>query len=651
MQTSRAIAQPPAAPESVWVVDDDQTALLLAQSILEKAGFVVQTFSSASDALALARATLPDIIVVDVMMPRMNGFEFCASLRALPGGASVPLLMATSLDDPDSIHRAYEAGATDFTSKPLNWAFEIHRLRYMLRSASMARQLQLREQETRLAKDDWEQTFNSIPDAVTVLGSGGMILRSNKAASALFSRTHPSLIGQNCCQLFHDHAPSSPGCPISAAQHSNRPASAEIDSPALGRSFEVVVSPITDPSGRVTRLVHVARDLTGRKQLEANLRQAQKMEAIGTLAGGIAHDFNNLLTVIKGNAEMLLTGGPAPGSPAEEARDILQAASRGASLARQLLIFSRKGGADTRRQHVDIQAAVQSLLKMLVHVLPKSVALAPRFAPDLLPAWAAPSQIEQVLMNLAINAAHAMPGGGVLSIEASNARLDGAFCQDHPKLQPGDYVVLSVSDTGCGMDKATLERIYEPFFTTKQPGQGTGLGLSVVFGIVQEHEGHITCQSQPGAGTVFRVYLPAVPAASEPAAPAASAQPRQPRGSGTILLADDEPAICSLIESYLAASGYTTLSAASGQAAFALYSTTIPRPQAVVLDLGMANGSGWDCLEELRQFDPRARVLVATGYALDSVEERALALGAAGFLRKPFSLEALSAKLRQILQA
>jgi signal transduction histidine kinase/DNA-binding response OmpR family regulator len=639
----------PRSQKTVWVIDDDETTLLLAEESLAAAGFRILTFANATSALAAAQAKMPDIIVVDVIMPGMDGFEFCTRLRRLAQGDFVPILVTTSLDDTVSIDKAYEAGATNFATKPLNWAVEIYRLDYMLRSANTARDLAQKEQETRLAKEDWERTFDSISDVVAVLDVDLNILRVNRAATKWLGRPSEAILGRPCHELYHCVAQRCPDCPALRAKATNLPASAEIQCGPAGKLFEITVSPVTDLRGQMTHLVHVGRDLSEKRLLEAELRQAQKMEAIGTLAGGIAHDFNNLLTVIQCCSEMLIGEEAAAGRRREDLETILETTKRGSALTQQLLIFSRKKSNSSQKRLLNLNVVLKNISRMLEKGLPKTVSQQYRLAPDLPQINADSGQLEQVVMNLAVNASHAMPAGGTLTIETRHVHLEPESTHKLPNTEPGDYVLLTVSDTGHGMDKQTQERIYEPFFSTKEVGVGTGLGLSVVFGIVREHNGQISCSSEVGVGTTFRIFFPiAGQRAAEPAPIAAEAQ-ATPGGSETILIVDDEASIRSLLGRHLTRLGYTVITAADGEIASRRYVEASSHPHAVILDLGMPKMSGWECLKKLRSLDPQAKVLVASGYGGTDLDSRALAQGALAFLHKPYNLANISRKLREIL--
>jgi signal transduction histidine kinase/CheY-like chemotaxis protein len=462
-----------------------------------------------------------------------------------------------------------------------------------------------------------------------------------------------AIVGRLCHELFNPGGGPCPGCPVPRVLDTNQSATAEIKCGSAGSLFEITVSPVTNPQGQITHFVHIARDLREKKELEAELRHAQKMEAVGTLAGGIAHDFNNLLTVVLSCAEMIVTDEAEAGRHNENLEPIVEAAKRGAQLTKQLLLFSRKQSPFNQKRPLDLNEVLKNIMQMLEKGLSKSVSQHYRLAADLQPINADAGQLEQIVMNLAVNAAHAMPAGGTLTIETQNLHLDlqPAAGQAPPGLEPGDYVLLSVSDTGSGMDQTTLAHIYEPFFTTKNVGQGSGLGLAVVFGIVREHQGQISCHSELAAGTTFRIYFPAVRQPAGEAQPAPAKPSVLPGGSETILVVDDEASIRALLGRHLTRQGYAVITAADGEIALRQYTQASRRPQAVILDLGMPNMSGWECLEKLRDLDPLVRVLVASGYGVADLETNALKAGASAFLGKPYNLALISRKLREILDS
>jgi PAS domain S-box-containing protein len=413
------------------------------------------------------------------------------------------------------------------------------------------------------------------------------------------------------------------------------------------------ISPIVDEQGRTTHYLAVKEDVTQRKKDEEDLRraqdqllQSQKLEAVGRLAGGIAHDFNNLLGVIIGHGE-LAQRAAGPGDPSWRRLDqILGAARRAAELTRQLLAFSRRQVLQPRI--LDLNAEVAETEKMLRRLIGEDVELVTRLDPALGRVRADPGQIGQVLMNLAVNARDAMPRGGVLRIETSNVDVDEAYAQDHAPLEPGPYVQLVVADNGTGMDEAVREHLFEPFFTTKPEGQGSGLGLSTVYGIVKQSGGYVWVDSEPGRGTTFTVQLPRQEGAPDAEPPSAIAAPAG--GPETILLVEDQENLRSLIGEVLEDAGYEVLSAAGGPAALAL-SESHPGPIHLLLsDVVMPGMSGRELEEALRGRRPETRTLFISGYSNDVIARSGDPQNVV-LLEKPFSRTSLLQRVRETLSA
>ncbi len=381
------------------------------------------------------------------------------------------------------------------------------------------------------------------------------------------------------------------------------------------------------------------------RRLEEQFRQAQKMEAIGTLAGGIAHDFNNLLTVIAGYTEILLGQYPAGDANAELVTEIQNAGNRAAALTRQLLAFSRQQVLEMKV--LDLNAVVASTEKMLRRVIGEDVLLTAVPAPDLGRIKADAGQLEQIIMNLAINARDAMPQGGKLTLETAQVELDETYAQGHLEVKPGRYAMLAVSDTGCGMDEATRKRIFEPFFTTKGLGQGTGLGLATVFGIVKQCGGHIWVYSEPGQGTTFKLYFPSIEAhaTQEQARPAQAAH----HGVETILLVEDEAAVRTVTLLTLRGMGYTVLEACDGPEAIAICER-YPNPiDLLISDVVMPGMGGGKVAQAVVALRPNIKVLYLSGYTDDAVVRHGILQERVAFLQKPFSPKSLGHKVREVL--
>ena len=391
----------------------------------------------------------------------------------------------------------------------------------------------------------------------------------------------------------------------------------------------------------------IAEDITERRVLENQFRQAQKMEAVGRLAGGVAHDFNNLLMVISGYAEVLLehTRKSNPLYPKIEA--IHQATDRATALTRQLLAFSRKQLLELKV--VDLNIIVEDMERLLRPLIGENIELQTQLAPDLGRTRADAGQIEQVLMNLVVNSKDAMPNGGKITLRSTNAKLNNEDVRrEYSYIQPGLYVVLSVTDSGEGMDKETQQRIFEPFFTTKEKGKGTGLGLSTVYGIIKQSGGYVLVESEPRRGTTFRIYLPRVEDALEPVG-AIGVSPSQSGGSETVLLVEDEESVRQLVRETLESKGYKVLEADNGEAALQVASGCAGKIDMLITDVVMPGMSGRELSAQLCASYPQTKVLYLSGYTEDAIVHEGVLDPGTAFLQKPFTLQMLSRKVREVL--
>ena len=410
------------------------------------------------------------------------------------------------------------------------------------------------------------------------------------------------------------------------------------------------ISPVRDESGAIVNYVEVRRDVTRELQLEAQYHQSQKMEAIGQLAGGIAHDFNNLLTVINGYSEVVLHQYLHKSDPSRKfLEEIKKAGERAASLTGQLLAFSRKQVLQPKI--LDLNQIVMDIDKMLQRLIGEDIEVTTLLASGMAPIKADPHQLEQVLINLAVNARDAMPSGGKLTIETANVTLDLAYAEQQAEVTPGEYVMLAVSDTGIGMPEAVKARIFEPFFTTKEQGKGTGLGLATCFGIIKQSGGHIQVYSELGYGTTFKVYLPCIEAEISGSTKPAEVG-KLPYGTETILLVEDEAAVRTLAANVLREQGYVVLEAANGEEALRLIQEQ-PETEIHLLltDVVMPQMGGRELSDRLKTVRPDIKVLFTSGYPDDAiVHHRVLDRGVA-FLQKPFTLDTFAGKIREVLEA
>lgn len=409
---------------------------------------------------------------------------------------------------------------------------------------------------------------------------------------------------------------------------------------------EVKASLLRDDQGHPVGLLGVSRDITARRKLEAQLQQAQKMEVVGRLAGGVAHDFNNLLTAILGYTGLLLAGLNEGDPSYQELMEIRKAGERAGLLIRQLLAFSRRQV--LRPISLDLNQVIENLAKMLKRVIGEDIQLEINYGADLGQVMADPGQIEQVVLNLTVNARDAMPRGGKLTVRTANVELDETYARSHAQVQPGPYVVLAVTDTGSGMDTATRDRIFEPFFTTKEMGKGTGLGLSTVYGIVHQSGGHIWVYSEPGLGATFKVYLPRVVAGAETALSEEGAEVSL-QGQETILLVEDDDVVREITGRILRRSGYQVLEAREGNEALEISQSHQGPIHLVLSDLVMPGINGRELVLQIASQHPGIKVALMSGYAEEGIIDREILGTGIGFIEKPFEARVLLRKVWELL--
>jgi len=414
---------------------------------------------------------------------------------------------------------------------------------------------------------------------------------------------------------------------------------------------------IRDKSGQITGIRSTVEDITERRRTEEalrkseeQLRQWQRVEAIGRLAGGVAHDFNNLLMTIKGCSELLLGAFDRRDPRREEVEEILKAADRATSLTRQLLAFGRRQV--LQPQVLDLNAVVLNMDKMLRRLIGEDIQLITSLDPELWSIKVDPGMIEQVVMNLAVNARDAMPSGGKLTIETNNVVHDEEYAKRHVSVQAGYYVMLAISDTGCGMDKETQSHLFEPFFTTKETGKGSGLGLSTVYGIIKQSGGNIWAYSEPGLGTTFKIYMPRVDRAAKVYRPSQKTKEAgAPGGTETILLVEDEESVRSMVSKILTNKGYTVLEARQGNEAMDICERYEGSIHLMVTDVIMPQMSGRELAGRLSALRPEMRVLYMSGYPDNTIVHHGVLEPGTAFLQKPFTINALELKVREVLDA
>lgn len=685
----------------ILTVDDDPNNLAVVRDCLSGYNYTVLVAEDGESAISRADYARPDLILLDIMMAGMDGYETCRRLKLQESTRDIPVIFMSALAETGHKVHGLAAGAVDYVTKPFHQEELLARVGVHLSIRDLNRRLkesndllearvaartqdlaianreledeiaerqaaqeQLQEQTVileekveelqvaQLALRTSEQKFRAIFDQtyqlIGLMTPEGVMMEANRTALTFCGALESDVINKPFWETpWWNHSTEQLEFARTAVQ---RAAAGEFvrfeaiyDTP-LGESRHIDFSlkPIRDAEGTVVMLIPEGRDITSFKKLEDQLRQSQKMEAIGTLAGGVAHDFNNILTAIMGFAGILNAKlGDSP--HAHFADDIIAAADRAATLTQSLLAFSRKQVMETKPEEVN--GIVRTIDKILRRVIGEDIELHCSLVPEELTIMGDCGQIEQVLMNLAVNARDAMPKGGIVSITTERMELTEELLG--ATLKPGPYARITVSDTGCGIDEATRQRIFEPFFTTKEVGKGTGLGLSIVYGIVKQHGGDITVYSEVGKGTSFRIYLPLVSSISK----LRENSPVQPvvGGSETILLAEDNDGVRNFMAQALEDFGYKVIEARDGEDALAKYHANRDRIQLLLLDVVMPRMNGREVYDTVRNEGGQVRVLFSSGYTADIIEQKGILEDGVGFLSKPVTMQVLLAKVREAL--
>jgi PAS domain S-box-containing protein len=626
-------------------LEDDPHDTELAQRELVKMGLDV-TVERTEDAVQFERVLReapPDLVISDHNLPAVLGRRALEILRSVR--PETPFVLLTGSLSEEAAVDYMKAGAADYILKD-----RMVRLGpAVVEALDRARE----RRELRTYEGLLRQIADANPNLIFVRRADGRLVLVNRAMAEIYGTTVENVLGKTDAEL-HSKPEELAGILESDREvlESGRPkliAEQGITDAMTGqlRWFQIIKVPLRLPDDPEPKVLGVATDITERKRLEDQLRQAQKIEAVGQLAGGVAHDFNNILTTIMGHAELALDAPEVSAETRSDLEEIRSAAEHAASLTRQLLAFSRKQ--ILQPQVLDLNAMVVDLQKMLRRLLMENLVLKFELAADLGSIRADPTQVGQVLINLAVNARDAMPEGGQLTVQTENAELDEEYATSHIGVQPGRYVVLTVSDTGVGMDDQTKARLFEPFFTTKGPGKGTGLGLSTVYGIVKQSGGWIWVYSELGHGSTFRIYFPRVDAA--PTAPRRPVREESSSegGTETILLVEDSAPVRSLAVSVLTSVGYRVIDAPDGVEAEKI-AANHPGPIHLVLtDVIMPGMSGPDLARRLLKARPEIKVLFTSGYVHDAIISQKVVEGDVAFLQKPFSIDVLLRRVRQTL--
>jgi two-component system cell cycle sensor histidine kinase/response regulator CckA len=647
-----------ARPLRILILEDNPDDAEMLVRELRRAAVVSVPERADTEADFLARLDPPpDLILADYHLP---GYGALGALRALRSrGVEVPVVVVSGTIGEEAAAECLREGATDYLRKDrlgrlgqaVRNALEQERLRQEERR--MTAELRASEERYRLLFDQYRLLFDQAPYPMWVVdGETLRFLEVNHKAIDSYGYSRDEFLAMSMLEIRPPEEVPATLAGVSGALAGVPMTGRHRHRTKAGELLEVAVSsrPLSFAGRRA--LLAVIDDLTERDRLETQHRQAQKMEAVGQLAGGVAHDFNNLLTAILGYSE--LVGQQLADRPElrEQVAEISRAGERGADLTRQLLAFSRMQA--LRPRLVDLNAVVAGVETMLGRLIGEDIELVTVLQPGVSPVLVDPGQIEQVIVNLVVNARDAMEDGGRLLVETADVELDAAYAGANAGATAGAHVRLAVSDTGCGMDAATRARIFEPFFTTKEAGRGTGLGLATVYGIVHQSGGRIEVYSEPGHGTSFKIYFPAAhrAAAGETpaaAATAAGAAPPPPLGSETLLVIEDDPALRRLTRILLEGGGYTVLAAASPAGALAFARESAVPIGLVLTDVVMPEMSGPEVAARLAVLLPEARVLYMSGYSGEVIGRRGLVPPGAALLEKPFTAGNLLRTVRQVL--
>jgi PAS domain S-box-containing protein len=718
-------------------MDNTGTRILIAEDsalqaeglrrLLAADGYNVFIARDGAEGLAKARELQPDIVISDIVMPEMNGFELCRHIKDDPEISATPVILLTSLSDPADVISGLECGADNFIVKPYDdhhllsriRQIQLHRelrndertqmgvqisfggkkyfitsekkqildllistyesavqknialaevqeeleklneeleLRVRERTAELTSEIEERrriEVELRNSEKFVRNILATVDEAFVVIDPEYRIISANRAYGEQSGQVLENIIGKHCYEISHQATEPCQG-PEHVCAHRKTLATGEPGfavhqhTDALGnpRQVEIKTFPIWSESGQVESVIEVINDVTARVQLEGQLHQAQKMEAIGTLAGGIAHDFNNILSAILGFAELVMEELEPDSRLSADQAQVIAAGLRAKDLVKQILTFSRR--TDQELQPLLVQFVVKEALKLLRASIPTSIKFREEIDIDCGLVMADPGQIHQVVMNLCTNGYQAMrETGGVLAVSLQGLKISESEAVGRGNLAPGDYVVLEVSDTGCGMSKMVRERIFEPYFTTKGKGEGTGLGLSLVHGIVSGLGGVVNVYSEPGHGTTFKVYLPLIAGADPGEVEVASEV--APGGEESILVVDDEEAITHLERRILEKLGYRVTEFTASEEALQAFRAAPEGFDLVITDMTMPKLNGDELAREVLRIRPGMPIIICTGFSGLIDPEKAKAMGISEFMLKPVEKAELARAVRRVL--
>jgi two-component system, cell cycle sensor histidine kinase and response regulator CckA len=645
-------------PTRILILEDVDTDALLIEHELRGAKMPFKS-TRVDNREAFAKAVIefePDIVLSDFNLPQFSGLEAFRLLKSLK--PAVPFILVTGSLTEEVAVECMKEGVHDYILKT-----SLKRLPSAVSNALDKRAIEEEKTKAESALRKSEELYRLIAentsDLICMLDVDGKYEYLSPSFRDVLGYDPDALTGHDAFALVHpDDQERVREIVIDETLRDGKPESLEFrfkHSNDEWRIFEAISNCVLGEDDRPERVIVVARDITQRKaaekalhESEEQLKQSQKLEAIGQLAGGVAHDFNNLLTVITGYADLLVREFEPGSSGLGKIDEIRKAAERAGGLTRQLLAFSRKQVLQPKL--FDLNALVSDMGKMLGRLIGEDMDLVTMLSKTPTEVHADPGQIEQVLMNLVVNARDAMPGGGKITIETSVVDIDEHYAFTHVSVKPGMYVMLSVADTGHGMDQDTLKHIFEPFFTTKEQGKGTGLGLSTAYGIIKQSGGNVWVYSEQGIGTTFKVYLPLATRTAK-AEEQDNSKQRSVHGSETVLLVEDEEIVRNLGYQVLEMNGYNVLLAKNGEDACRIAREYPGEIHLVVTDVVMPQMGGREVAERITDTRPDVTVLFVSGYTDDAIVRHGILDDKMPFLQKPFSADAFAKKVREVLDA
>ena len=634
---------------TVLVVEDNEPLNRLIQKQLQRSGFKTDFAYTGAEALQKILRSPPAIMILDLKMPDMSATKLIGVIKEKK--INVEFIVITGLGDERVAVEMMRLGAHDFLIKEGDFHLNLPRAVHLLFVEILHRKAsEVAQHGLRRASRLWQTTFDSINDPVWIIDNDNIVQQCNAATEKYFNLSSSAIVGKNCCDLVHSFSGTTGPCPF-VRMNASRHRETEVVT-VNEKHLQVTVDPIFDPNGNISGAVHIISDITDRKQAEEDkiklldqLQQAQKLKAIGQLSSGVAHDFNNLLGGIMGHAELLKMNLAKEPELLRHAENIIGSCTKAADLTRQLLTFARK--APFEMQKVEPNTIVKAVMEIMQRTVDRRIEIVLNLQKKPGFVRGDVNQFENALLNIVINARDAMPDGGRLSITTETVTLDPNTVFDvHFAIIEGQFVRISVEDTGTGMSEQTKRHIFEPFFTTKEIGKGTGLGLASMYGCIKQHNGYVKVESQEGKGTKVDIYLPLF--LSNESVAQVKTETALVSGTGTLLVVDDETVYHEILTEIFGDLGYTVHCCSDGIEAVAFYREHWKTIDVVILDMNMPKMNGLDCFRGLKEINSKVKVVVSSGYGKNNDLYTVQREGGCEYIQKPYQISDLAKKIADL---